>query len=143
MRDAAALLREASDAADGQAAALRAAQAADEALAAARGNKPQYMWLREEAEAVDAWRRDTVPEAERLDQAGHTVCEASEILDEYVKAAQYPGHELDDEHLMTEAGDVMVSLMSLMGMEGWDPVECVRLARGKNAREDWEAERGL
>ena len=87
--------------------------------------------MRELQNEQGPWLDERVPLAGPHDQAGHTVTEASELLDTYVKEEQY-GAEPDETHRKTELGDIIISAISHACLEDWDVAECVALARGKN-----------
>lgn len=97
------------------------------------------LWIQEVQERNHQWREENVPNAEPLDQAAHTAVEASELLDLFVKQAEY-GVGLDAVEAKTEAGDIVVSHLSLMSMMGWDVVDCIDLARSKNDGREWYGE---
>lgn len=80
---------------------------------------------------VSAWGSNAVPNAEPLDQAGHVVNEASEVLDVYVKSKQY-GYILSRSEVRDEIGDTVIALMNLAAMEHLSLYECVEAAMKDN-----------
>jgi hypothetical protein len=93
-------------------------------------------WLRQLQRENHEWRKDAVPGAHPLAQAGHTSVEANELLDLMVKWDTYD-RDLDEDHAKSEAGDIVVALLSFLSMMEWDAVECIMRAKGKNDGRDW------
>ena len=100
-----------------------------------KSNEP--LWIRNLQENNEAWFQETIPHYTPLDQAAHTVNEASELLDLYVKQSQYQ-KDFPKEEAMTEAGDIVISLLSFMSIEEFDVVECIQKALQKNDSRDWD-----
>lgn len=101
------------------------------------------MTLEQQFEEVLYWRREVVGETGPTLASGKMVTEASEVLDLFIKATDWPGREVDEEHLKQEIGDVLVTVVGVCDETELTMEECIDAAMTKNASDDWQSERGL
>jgi len=92
---------------------------------------------------VLAWREEAVGETGTLLAAAKMSTEAAEVLDPYIKAEDWPSHEVDEAELEREIGDVLVTLLGVCQEAGLGLGSCGRAAMEKNASDEWREERGL
>lgn len=89
------------------------------------------------------WRSVTVGETGPLRAAAKMSTEAAEVLDPYIKAGDWPAHEVDEEELERELGDVFVTLVGVCQETGLDLADSIEAAMQKNTSDAWRSERGL
>jgi len=92
---------------------------------------------------VRDWRTENVGETGMLRAAAKMSTEAAEVLDPYIKAEDWPAHEVDEEELEREVGDVFVTLVGVCQESGLALDDCIEAAMQKNASETWKEDRGL
>lgn len=103
--------------------------------------EPDGAWLRGVQRDSHEWRLDTIgDDITPTTQLAHTRNEIAELSDPLVKGATYDGAWTDgeEEHLKTEAGDVIVAYLGVLSLLGFDAVECMNLALEKNGQRSWE-----
>lgn len=117
-----------------------------ETFAPASIGKPEHgEWLRGVQRRSQEWRDETINgDTTPMSQAGHAAVEASELLDEIIKAETYEEdsaravYDRRRRELMTEAGDVIIAHLGTLSLLGLDAVACIEAALEKNGARDWE-----
>lgn len=84
------------------------------------------------------WRMEKWPDLSPMAQLAGTDVEVSELLEMEVKGEHYDEAWANEEQFKSEIGDVMIYLMGYASLRGFDIVECIDAAQGKNQSRDWE-----
>lgn len=101
------------------------------------------MTLETSIDEITYWRREVVGETGPLLAAGKMSTEASEVLDLYIKAEDWPDRRVDEQHLKQEIGDVFVTIVGMCDEAEVTLEECIEAAMTKNASDEWQESRGL
>ena len=98
---------------------------------------------REDTDLAEAVENVDIGGPTMLRAAAKMSTEAAEVLDPYIKAEDWPAHEVDEEELEREVGDVFVTLVGVCQEADLDLGDCVEAAMQKNASDTWREDRGL
>ena len=95
-------------------------------------------------EEYKEWRSENVGgTGDPMLAAGKLATEAPEVLDLYLKAADWPSHEVDELRLKREIGDAFVTIIGVCQETDLELVDCVEAAMEENASDEWTEARGL
>lgn len=84
------------------------------------------------------WRLEEFGEPDPIDQLFGTMLELGEVGGPVLKAKYYDEEWIDEEHLKTEIGDVLIYFLGVASIMGYDISDCIRHAEVKNGNRDWE-----